>query len=191
MNYIKCYEEMSNMSAKIPTQIHMCSQEGPISELKANVAMVNTNTNKLESKIDDILVALHKSNEETKVKDTELYSAFKSIEKMLQAEVATRVSMVEGQQKIHENINIISTRVNNIEHDVSNIKTDLSDTKQNIKHNNEVLTKRVSNLERIFGYIYAFGAVVVSITLIIIYGNQLLNIIIPKQQESTTIETNK
>jgi len=177
------------MSAKV--SIHTCVQEGPISELKANVAMVSANTNKLESKIDDILVALHKSNEETKVKDTELYSAFKSIEKMLQTEVAARVSMVEGQQRIHENINNISTRVNNIEHDVSNIKYDLSDTKKVIKDNNEVLVKRVSNLEKVFNYLYAIGGVVVAITFIIIYGNQLLNIILPKQQECTTIETNK
>lgn len=159
---------------------HICRQEGPISELKTKVSVVDANTNKLSDKMDDILAALHQSNSDTKVKDAELYSSFKNIEGMLKSEIKSRQLMAEGQQEIHKNINNMSTRVNNIEHDVSNIKTDLSDTKRVIKENNEVLTKRVSSLEKVFGYVYAFGAVVVAITLIIIYGHQLIQIIYPK-----------
>jgi chromosome segregation ATPase len=174
---------MNNETARsscVPTPAHMCRQEGTISELKTKVNVMDANTSKLSDKMDDILAALHQSNSDTKVKDAELYSSFKNIEGMLKSEIKSRQLMAEGQQEIHKNINSMSTRVNNIEHDVSNIKTDLGDTKRVIKENNEVLTKRVSSLEKVFGYVYAFGAVVVAVTLIIIYGHQLMQIIYPK-----------
>lgn len=163
---------------------HICRQEGIISELKARTNIMSSSVDKIESKMTDILEALHKSNESSTVKSVELYTSFKNIESMLVAEKTARKELVSGQQRIHDNINTISTRVNKIESDISNIKEDLTETKRVIKGDKEHLNKRISSLERVSHYVYAVGAIIVTITFIVIYGAQLYSIAKPNNAES-------
>lgn len=164
---------------------YTCTQEGPIAELKARVTIMDKNATNVAAKMDDILSALHKNNEDNKVQDATLFASFRSIKDMLESEQEARTELSEGQRKIFENVNTIATRVNNIENDVSNIKVDVGATKEAVKANAEGFNRRISNLEKVSHFLYAFGAVVIAITLVIIYANQLAAIILPNKAEVT------
>ena len=153
---------------------HACAQEGPISALRTDVEAMKKSNDKVEAKIDDILKALHLSNEENKVKNTELYDAFKSIEKMLSSEgLQVGYELAQGQRKIQTNLTDISYRVNKIESNVDYMKQDMVEAKSST----DVLTRRVSVLEKVSYFVYALGALIVSITMIIIYGAKVCDIL--------------
>lgn len=159
--------------ARTTTTIHHCAQEGPISALRTDVEAMKKSNDKVEAKIDDILQALHLSNEENKVKNTELYDAFKSIEKMLSSEAASRYELAQGQNKIQTNLTDISYRVNKIESNVDYMKQDMVEAKSSTN----ALTRRVSILEKVSYFVYALGTLIVSITMIIIYGAKVCDIL--------------
>jgi len=169
------YKEYLNMAKTPSTLLHVCTQQGPISELKADVTTIKKTNDKVEAKIDDILQALHLSNEENKVKNKELYDAFKSIEKMLHNEAASRYELAQGQNKIQDNLTDISYRMNNIETNVSYMKQDMVEAKAST----DILTKRVSILEKVSYFVYALGTLIVAVTMIIIYGAKVCDILWP------------
>ena len=172
--------------ARTTTTIHPCAQEGPISALRTDVEAMKKSNDKVEAKIDDILQALHLSNEENKVKNTELYDAFKSIEKMLSSEAASRYELAQGQNKIQANLTDISYRVNKIETNVDYMKQDMVEAKSST----DVLTRRVSVLEKVSYFVYALGAIIVAGSMILIYGSQLMDIIRAEPRAPTTVRSN-
>jgi tetrahydromethanopterin S-methyltransferase subunit B len=168
------------------TTSHTCAQEGPISALRADVEAMKKSNDKVEAKIDDILQALHLSNEGNKVKNTELYEAFKSIEKMLSSEAASRYELAQGQNKIQANLIDISYRVNKIETNVDYMKQDMVEAKSSTN----ALTRRVSVLEKVSYFVYALGAIIVAGSMILIYGSQLMDIIRAEPRAPTTVRSN-
>ena len=174
--------------ARTATTIHPCAQEGPISALRADVEAMKKSNDKVEAKIDDILQALHLSNEGNKVKNTELYEAFKSIEKMLSSEAASRYELAQGQNKIQANLIDISYRVNKIESNVDYMKQDMVEAKTST----DVLTRRVSVLEKVSYFVYALGTLIVAMTMIIIYGAKVCDILWSDTNATPTVRiTNK
>ena len=168
-------------TSTIPT--HNCSQEGPISALRTDVDAMKKSNDKVEAKIDDILQALHLSNEENKVKNTELYDAFKSIEKMLSSEAASRYELAQGQNKIQTNLTDISYRVNKIESNVDYMKQDMEEAKAST----DGLTRRVSVLEKVSYFVYALGMLIVAVTMIIIYGAKVCDILWTDTNSAPTV----
>lgn len=154
---------------------YSCSQEGTISEIKTNVAMMQQHSDKLDSKLDDVLNALNESNQERKVHSAELHAAYKAVSQMLQDEREAREKQESIQAKISETINSIANRVGSIEFSVSNIKTEVKATKDAFSANSEKFEKRITKLERIEHFLYAIGVVVASIVIILIYADQMVS----------------
>lgn len=165
------------------TTTHVCSQEGPIQQLNAKVSMIYDDKKKVDSKMDDILKALYKSNEINSTKNAELETAFKSIEKMLSREAETKSKLSAVQDDIKKSVVDISLQVNNIETDVRYMKKDI---KENTNTTNN-LNKRVSVLEKVSYFVYALGALIAAIAIIVTYGHHLYSIAFGKSSTPDAI----